>query len=131
MGSSGTFWVAMWAALLLPAVVAGIGVFATLRKAKRLNPGYPERDRLPVPRLLTVIACFLPALEVLVSLLPEGLLRTMGPSVMLFIPVVGGLSGVSGAILSGISCRGVERWTSPAACMMASALLVLLTLAGA
>ena len=131
MGKSVGFWTTMWVVLLLPLTLFIMGMLATRGRAQSQNAGENVPEGLPFARLFTGLSCILPILEMLLSLLPEGALRAIGPSIMIFIPILGGLSGISGAILSGISGRGVERWTAPTACLIAIALLVALALAGA
>jgi len=131
MGRTVGFWTVLWGVLLFPLILLTLGILASHRRAEIQDAGENVFVGLPIARLFSGLSCILPILEMLLSLLPERILRAVGPAIMIFIPILGGLSGLTGAILSVIGGQDVERWTAPAACLIAVALLVGMAIAGA
>lgn len=128
LGSKEMFWLVVSGALLTPWVVEALGVAATLSRAKRTYVAKSDGQRFA--RGFVGLACTLPIIEMLVTFLPERISRYLGPSMMIFFPILGGLSGPIGAILSIIAGRGIERATSLLACLIAIGLMILMLNAG-
>ena len=132
MLSNVPYWALMtmiWGLALLPMALIMIGM-------RTSNPGGVSRaqdersEGLRFARGLAVLSSTCPILRLLLGLLPERAMRSLGPELVIFLPVVGGLAGLFAVILYLATARGIERWAGSFASLMAMGLLVLSVVAG-
>jgi hypothetical protein len=87
-------------------------------------------EGLQFARGLAILSSACPILRLLMDPLPERAMRSLGPELVIFLPVVGGLAGLFAVILYLVTARGIERWAGTLASLMAMGLLVLSVVAG-
>jgi len=117
------FWAAFWVLLLLPVILVFAGKRSSSRRALREDGGGSE-DCVRFARGFGALSSILPVGLLLLGFWPLSVLNGTVTSLMLYIPILGTLAGLSALGLYLFSAQGVERWIGSLASILALGWLV-------